>query len=113
MNRTHPERGTPPRAGAPEVNSTPQPRFTVPERSSVTGEPPRVGQGLDPQYPDVSWVSQRNMGGGHVPEDLQWKTNPYQRREDPLLMQAAAPESEPVDEDPPPSEIPEGPVSPV
>lgn len=57
--------------------------FVVPSnRTEVTDEPERRGSGYDPQYPDVSWDGVAEHGGGHVPEDFEWPTNPKQRQDD-------------------------------
>jgi hypothetical protein len=57
--------------------------FVVPaNRTEVTEEPPRRGSGYDPQYPDVSWDGTEQHGGGHVPEDFEWTTNPKERQDE-------------------------------
>lgn len=56
------------------------PPFVVPaNRSAVTGEP-EPKRGFDPRFPDVSWEVGR--GGGHVPEDYEWPTNPKQHQDE-------------------------------
>jgi hypothetical protein len=57
--------------------------FVVPaNRTEVTGEPERKGTGYDPRFPDVSWDGTAQHGGGHVPEDYQWPSNPKQHQDD-------------------------------
>ncbi|HEX8819749.1 MAG TPA: hypothetical protein VF794_07505 [Archangium sp.] len=57
--------------------------FVVPaNRTAVTGEPERTRTGYDPQYPDVSWLGTEQYGGGHMPEDYQWPTNPKERQDE-------------------------------
>ena len=57
------------------------PFVVPPNRTEVTDEPERRGP-YDPQYPDVSWDGVAEHGGGHVPEDFEWPTNPKQRQDD-------------------------------
>jgi len=57
--------------------------FVVPaNRTEVTGEPARRGSGYDPRFPDVSWDGTTQHGGGHVPEDYAWPTNPKERQDE-------------------------------
>jgi hypothetical protein len=56
--------------------------FVVPaNRSEVTGEPEREA-GYDPRFPDVSWDGTAQHGGGHMPEDYEWPTNPKERQDE-------------------------------
>jgi hypothetical protein len=49
-------------------------------RTAVTGEP--TGAGYDPRFPDVSWEGSGGRGGGRVPEDYAWPTNPKQHQDE-------------------------------
>jgi len=51
-------------------------------RETVTGEPGPVGGRADPHYPDQEWLTHRQRGGGHVPGDYGWTTNPKQHQEE-------------------------------
>jgi hypothetical protein len=63
-----------------EPLSTP---FVAPaNRTEVTSEPERKGSGYDPRFPDVSWDGTAQHGGGHVPEDYAWPSNPKQHQDD-------------------------------
>ncbi len=54
--------------------------FAMPEdRTQVTGEPERHGP--DPRFPDVDWIGHENQGGGYVPPDYEWTSNPKERQE--------------------------------
>lgn len=50
------------------------------DREHVTLEPEPSGDHHDPRYPDNDWVGAGNMGGGAVPADLEWKSNPRHDR---------------------------------
>jgi hypothetical protein len=68
-----------------EIPETPiEVPFSVPgNREEVTGEPEPLPGHADPRYPDVSWDSSPRLhGGGHVPEDYEWPSNPKQRQDD-------------------------------
>lgn len=58
--------------------------FTVPpNREEVTEEPEALPNRRDPRYPDVSWDSAHSThGGGHVPEDFEWRSNPKERQDE-------------------------------
>jgi hypothetical protein len=60
------------------------PPFDVPEdRSLVTsGEPPQVGDDCVPGHNDREWIGYGDQGGGHVPEDYDWVSNPKQYQDD-------------------------------
>ncbi len=59
------------------------PLVVPPNREGVTGEPDADPKRLDPRYPDVSWMNNPSLyGGGHVPEDYAWPSNPKQRQDD-------------------------------
>ncbi len=60
-----------------------QPFVIPPNREEVTGEPQALEGHHDKRYPDVSWVhSPRLYGGGHVPEDYEWTSNPKQHQDE-------------------------------
>jgi hypothetical protein len=59
------------------------PLVVPPNREEVTGEPEADVHRLDPRFPDVSWLHHPSQyGGGHVPEDYTWSSNPKQRQDD-------------------------------
>ncbi|XXF78832.1 hypothetical protein P2318_03460 [Myxococcaceae bacterium GXIMD 01537] len=64
----------------PPIDAT----FVVPaNRPEVTDEPQPFPDRLDPRFPDVSWDGAASThGGGHVPEDFTWGSNPKQRQDD-------------------------------
>jgi hypothetical protein len=49
-------------------------------REGVTGEPEPAGRHHDPRHQDVDWIGTAQQGGGHVPEDYEWTTNPRHDR---------------------------------
>lgn len=57
--------------------------FTVPaNREEVTREPEALLDRQDPRYPDVSWDNAQSLrGGGHVPEDYEWTSNPKEHQD--------------------------------
>ncbi len=46
------------------------------DRERVTREPDLAGDHHDPRFPDNDWIGSVNMGGGAVPADLEWRSNP-------------------------------------
>ncbi|MFN0061838.1 MAG: hypothetical protein ACKVPX_04895 [Myxococcaceae bacterium] len=62
------------------TNST---MLIVPEdRTRVTGEPAPGQNPGDPTHPlDADWSALVQRGGGRVPEDLFWWTNPKQNQD--------------------------------
>ncbi len=59
------------------------PKFVVPEdRSKVTDEPDADGRHLPLLGPDLDWIGSKNQGGGHVPDDFQWRSNPKEHQEE-------------------------------
>lgn len=57
--------------------------FVVPaNRPEVTEEPEPRGTGHDPRFPDVSWMGSAQHGGGRVPEDFHWSTDPKERQDE-------------------------------
>ena len=59
----------------------PGPFIARDDRESITGEP-EPEDALPGYYPDDCQLGHRNMGGGHVPADYGWTTNPKQDQED-------------------------------
>ncbi|WNG43690.1 hypothetical protein F0U60_05950 [Archangium minus] len=53
-----------------------------PNRTEVTDEPEPQGSGYDPRFPDVSWIGTAQQGGGRVPEDYEWPTNPKEHQDE-------------------------------
>jgi hypothetical protein len=65
------------------IPSPPPARFVAQRsRPQVTGEPERRSPGWDPRFPDVDWIGSAQQGGGRVPEDFEWKSNPKQHQDD-------------------------------
>ena len=58
------------------------PFVVPPNRPEVTDEPEPKGTGGDPRFPDVSWIGSAQQGGGHMPEDYAWPTNPKERQDE-------------------------------
>jgi len=58
--------------------------FTLPEeqRRVVTEEPSPSSTHHDPAHQDVDWIGHRQQGGGSVPVDLEWKSNPKQDQDE-------------------------------
>ncbi len=55
--------------------------FVLPrDRQRITREPDRNGQ-WTPNYPDNEWLGFANQGGGRVPADFRWTSNPKERQE--------------------------------
>jgi hypothetical protein len=52
------------------------------DREPITGEPEPTGTRHQPFHGDIDWVGHANQGGGYVPEDYTWPTNPKQRQEE-------------------------------
>jgi hypothetical protein len=50
--------------------------FVVPRDRTAVTEEPQPEPGYDPRFPDVSWEGAGGRGGGHMPEDYAWPTNP-------------------------------------
>jgi len=50
------------------------------DRPRITHEPDRTGQ-WTPDFPDNDWLGFNNMGGGRVPPDFHWRSNPKERQE--------------------------------
>lgn len=45
-------------------------------RQNITLEPELDGSHHDPRFPDNDWLGSVNMGGGAVPADFEWRSNP-------------------------------------
>jgi hypothetical protein len=57
--------------------------FTVSaQREAITLAPEPRGSTHVPELPDQDWVGYAHQGGGHVPEDYVWPTNPKQHHDD-------------------------------
>jgi hypothetical protein len=53
------------------------PPFVAPtRREEVTGEPEPPASHTDAQHEDLDWIGSAQQGGGHVPGDFEWTTNP-------------------------------------
>ncbi len=46
----------------------------------MTGEADRTGQG-SPDFPDNDWIGFGNLGGGRIPADFHWNSNPKEKQE--------------------------------
>ncbi|XXF78924.1 hypothetical protein P2318_03965 [Myxococcaceae bacterium GXIMD 01537] len=53
--------------------------FHIPHREQITQEPDPAGR-WSKQFPDM--IGYKNQGGGKVPEDFGWNTNPKQWQEE-------------------------------
>jgi hypothetical protein len=60
----------------------PPPFTTTDDRREVTLEPPQLGDDCSPEHNDREWIDWRNQGGGYVPEDHTWTSNPKQVQDD-------------------------------
>ncbi|ADO75158.1 hypothetical protein [Stigmatella aurantiaca] len=60
------------------MSNQPKP-FVIPSRESVTREPDPGGR-WSPQFPDM--IGYKSQGGGKVPDDFGWNTNPKQWQEE-------------------------------
>jgi hypothetical protein len=49
-------------------------------RQAVTDEREPDGHHHDPQHQDQDWIGTANQGGGKVPADYQWTSNPRHDR---------------------------------
>ncbi|WP_375770354.1 hypothetical protein NR798_05515 [Archangium gephyra] len=58
------------------------PFVVPPNRTEVTDEPEPHYPRPDSRFPDVSWIGTAEQGGGHMPEDYEWPTNPKQHQDD-------------------------------
>lgn len=59
------------------------PPFTLPDRDEVTQhEPPQIGVDAVPEHNDREWIGFANMGGGRVPDEHTWTSNPKQDQDD-------------------------------
>ena len=60
-------------------NKLPNSYFHIPNREQITKEPDPAGR-WSKAFPDM--IGYRNQGGGKVPEDFGWNTNPKQWQEE-------------------------------
>jgi hypothetical protein len=51
------------------------------DRQQITGEPNRSASQWTPIYPDVGWIGPQSQGGGRVPPDFRWRSNPKREQE--------------------------------
>ncbi|MBX5481271.1 MAG: hypothetical protein IRZ16_05390 [Myxococcaceae bacterium] len=65
------------------MSATPFYPFVVArDRSRITGEPDFRGSRKHPLNPGLDWIGQQDRGGGKVPAELAWTTNPKQYQEE-------------------------------
>jgi len=63
--------------------ATPFYPFVVPKnRPRITREPESKGSKHTPLNPGIDWIGFFDRGGGKVPQDLEWTTNPKQYQEE-------------------------------
>ena len=63
--------------------ATPFHPFVLPRnRSRITGEPESKGSKKMPWNPGIDWIGFEDRGGGKLPGDLVWATNPKQYQEE-------------------------------
>ena len=63
--------------------TTPFYPFVVPKnRQRITGEPESKGSRQTPLNPGIDWIGFFDRGGGKVPPNLDWRTNPKQYQEE-------------------------------
>ena len=59
------------------------PRFVAPaRREEVTDEPEPAGDHVEPWEPGIDWIGSAQQGGGHVPDDFEWTSNPKRWQEE-------------------------------
>lgn len=58
------------------------PYTPIEPRPRVTEEPEPSGVHADPEFPDVSWLGRAQIGGGHVPDDYEWRSNPKEHQDE-------------------------------
>jgi DNA-directed RNA polymerase specialized sigma24 family protein len=63
------------------ISAEPGPFVARDDRESVTGEPEPENAPLG-YYPEPGLLGHRNMGGGHLPAEYRWTTNPKQDHDD-------------------------------
>ena len=65
------------------MSQTPFHPFVLPrDRSRITREPDSKGSRKTPLNPGLDWIGFQDRGGGKVPADLFWPTNPKQYQEE-------------------------------
>ncbi|MFZ5471231.1 MAG: hypothetical protein ACOZIN_17550 [Myxococcota bacterium] len=57
-----------------------QPSAFEHDRTHITEEPEPPGCHHDPRHQDVDWLGSAHQGGGGVPEEYEWTTNPRHDR---------------------------------
>jgi len=60
----------------------PPPFVVPPDREHVTLEPPQLGGEWAPNHNDREYIDYQNMGGGYVPPDHHWTSNPKADQDD-------------------------------
>lgn len=58
--------------------------FVIPDtdRALVTQETEPAGDHHDPHHQDIDWIGHAQQGGGSVPEDFEWRSNPKQDQDE-------------------------------
>ena len=78
-------REVPGAGGRPTLRSMlpfpPAPPFVVPTREEVTLEPEPDPHHTSPLQQDLDWIGSAQQGGGSVPEDFEWRSNPKEWQE--------------------------------
>ena len=65
------------------MSGTPFHPFVVSkDRTRITGEPDSRGSKKIPLNPGLDWIGFQDRGGGKLPADLNWTTNPKQYQEE-------------------------------
>lgn len=52
------------------------------DRTNITYEPDSKGSKKTPLNPGLDWIGFQDRGGGKVPDDVTWTTNPKQYQEE-------------------------------
>lgn len=52
------------------------------DRQNVTSEPDCKGSRMSKLNPGLDWIGFQDRGGGRLPADLRWTTNPKQYQEE-------------------------------
>jgi hypothetical protein len=58
------------------------PFFLPRDRARITSEPEHRGSKVHPLNPGLDWIGFADRGGGRVPADLDWPSNPKQYQEE-------------------------------
>jgi hypothetical protein len=57
--------------------------FAMPQnREAITLEREPPGCHVVPEFPGMDWIGHAQQGGGYVPPDYAWPTNPKQHQEE-------------------------------